>query len=191
MIESVIDAVIQGVTTLVLGRVVSGVRAGKSKRENRVTNLEPTGFGEKDISLGGDLGDGLLSAYKRFIETKDIVEIEEYLRKADSAEIIFVVELSRSVEADVRIQFGRPVEYVVSSVKEIDPAGFPEIALRVAGFLKTVNTVHKGPLIHLVLSTPVVLGFQIGQFVGLSHYNVELYHFEKGRYLRVPSVKRA
>jgi hypothetical protein len=191
MIEAVIDAVIQSVTTLILGKVISGVSTGKIKKQNKVVTLESNSLEEKDISLRGDLGEDLLSAYKKFIETKDLLAIEEYLKKADSdREITFVVEFSRIAEDDVRIQFRKPVEYVVSSVREINPAEFPEIAVRIAGFLKMVNTVHNGPKIHLVLSLPVVLGFQIGQFVGLSHYNIELYHFEKGRYVNVPSVKR-
>ncbi|HWP91867.1 MAG TPA: hypothetical protein VNN20_06690 [Thermodesulfobacteriota bacterium] len=191
MIEPVLDAVIQSVTTLILGKVISGASTNKIKKRNRLITPESTKFQEKDISLGGDLGQGLLSAYKRFVETKDPLAVEEYLKMAGSdREIIFVVELSRTAEDDVRIQFGKSVEYVVSSVREIDPAEFPGIAVRIADFLKTVNTVHKGPKIHLVLSMPVVLAFQIGQWVGISHYDIEPYHFERGRYLRIPSIKR-
>ncbi len=191
MIEPVIDALIQSVTTLILGKVISEASASKLKKRNQIITPETIKPHEMDISLGGDLGQELISAYKRFVETKDPLAVQEYLKMAGSdREIIFVVELSRTVEDDVRIQFGKSVEYVVSSVREIDRAEFPEIAVRIANFLKVVNTVHKGPKIHLILSIPVVLGFQIGQFVGISHYNIELYHFERGRYLRIPSIKR-
>ncbi|MCI0454241.1 MAG: SAVED domain-containing protein [Candidatus Dadabacteria bacterium] len=100
------------------------------------------------------------------------------------------MELPRRVEGDVRIQLGRPVEYLVSSLRDIAPCEFPYLARRLSGFIQTINTVNKGATIHLVLSMPVVLGFQIGQHVGLSHYDIQLYHFEKGGYVKVPSVKR-
>jgi hypothetical protein len=147
----------------------------------------------RDISLilGGDLGKNLLSAYEEFMQNRDIQTIEQYIKKAQSdRDITFVVELSRKAEDDVRIQLGRPVEYVISCFNEIAPKEFPYLARRISIFIQTINTVHKGPRIHLALSMPVVLGFQIGQYAGLSRYDIQLYHFEKGGYVEVPSVKR-
>jgi hypothetical protein len=192
MIEAVVDSLIESVTTLLLGKMIS--IAYKRGVKDKPKGLVRKAGDREDVSLilGGDLGESLILAYEEFIKTRDTQIIEEYINKAGvDREIIFVVEISRRAEEDVRIQFGKPVEYVVSSVREIDPGEFPEIAARITGFLKTINAVHKGPLIHLVISMPVALGFQIGQFVGLSHYNIELYHYEKGRYVKVPSVRRA
>ncbi|MBI2486620.1 MAG: hypothetical protein HYW01_06615 [Deltaproteobacteria bacterium] len=191
MIEAVVDSLIESVTTLLLGKMIS--IAYKRGVQDKPKGLVGQAGKREDVwlILGGDLGESLILAYEGFAKTRNSRIIEEYIKKAVvDKEITFVVELSRRAEEDVRIQFGKPVEYVVSSVREIDPGEFPEIAARIAGFLKTINTVHKGPKIHLILSMPVVLGLQIGQFVGLSHYDIELYHFEKGRYLKVPCVKR-
>jgi len=122
-IEAILEAVVQSVTALVLGEVIAGRSKSKINKSNRIETSESVSFQENDISLAGDLGTELLSAYKRFIETKDPSAIEEYIGKETSdREITFVVELSRMAEEDVRIQFGKPVEYVVSSVREIDPA---------------------------------------------------------------------
>ena len=192
MIEAVVDSLIESVTTLLLGKMIS--IAYKKGVKDKPKGLVSKAGDREDVSLilGGDLGENLILAYEEFIKTRDTQIIEEYINEAGlDREITFVVEISRRAEDDVRIQFGKSVEYVVSSVREIDPGEFAEISARIAGFLKTINAVHKDPKIHLILSTPVVLGFQIGQFAGLSHYDIELYHFEKGRYAKVPSVRRA
>ncbi|MER3447209.1 MAG: hypothetical protein C4291_10365 [Candidatus Dadabacteria bacterium] len=201
MIEAVISSLIESTTTLILGRVIT---IATKKQTKEMTNvISESSYRGKDelyrmdetadipLVLKGDLGESLICAYEEFIETKDTQTIEEYLKKVRSdKEITLAVEISRKTESDVRIQLERPVEYLVSSVSEIVPNEFPSIARRISDFIQTINTVHKGPTIHLILSVPVVLGFQIGPFVGLAHFNIELYHFEKGRYLKVPNAKR-
>lgn len=204
MIEALMNSLIESVTVLILGKVITiAAKKGiKEKSKNRLyqnAGLQEEHFGASQVEetlntsliLKGDLGENLLSAYEEFVKTRDTLTIEQYIKKAKSdKEITFVVELSRRAEDDVRIQLGRSVEYVVSSICGIAPSEFPTVAKRVSDFIQTVNTVHKGPKIHLILSIPIVLAFQIGQFVGLSHYDVELYHFEEGKYLEVPSLKR-
>jgi hypothetical protein len=204
MIEILVNSLIDCITALVLGKVITIAtqRGLKEKPKNRLYQNAEFQFGHfgggrdeihnTPLALTGDLGEGLFRAWREFAETRDTRAIEGYVKRAQSDnEITLVVELSRRAEDDVRIQLGRSVEYVVSSVGEIASNEFPHIAKRISDFIQTINTVHKGPAINLVLSMPVVLGFQIGQFVGLSHYNIGLYHFERGRYMKVPPIKRA
>ena len=191
MIEAIIGSLIEGVTALILGKMITIAYRRRARDKSKGLLCQADEIRDISLILGGYLGENLISAYEEFMETRDAQKIEQYIKKVQSdEEITFVVELSRKAEDDVRIQLGRPVEYVVSPLREMAPNEFPSLARRISGFIQTINTVHRGPMMHLVLSMPVVLGFQIGQFVGLSHYNVELYHFEKGRYLKVPSVER-
>lgn len=91
---------------------------------------------------------------------------------------------------DFRLQMKRPAEYIISSIGELSPSQFHIVAKATNRFISIINAVHKGPTIHLVLSTPIPLAFQIGQFIGLSHYDVTLYHFQKGKYISIPKIKR-
>lgn len=125
------------------------------------------------------------------METNDLSKIDEFLKKAPSdKDVALLLEISRPVEMDFWLQMEGPAEYIISSVEELSPSQFPIVAEATNRFISMINAVHKGPTIHLVLSTPIPLAFQIGQFVGLSHYDVTLYHFQKGKYISIPKIKR-
>jgi len=91
---------------------------------------------------------------------------------------------------DFRLQMNKPAEYIISSIGELNPSQFPIVAKAINKFVSMINAVHKGPKIHLFLSTPIPLAFQIGQFMGISHYDINLYHFQKGKYVSIPNIKR-
>jgi len=141
--------------------------------------------------LKGDIGEDLFHAFTKFIETKDLSKIDEFLKKAPSdKDIAVLLEISRTIEMDFRLKMRRPAEYIISAIGELNPSQFPTIAAATYRFISMINAVHRGPTIHLVLSTPIPLAFQIGQFVGLSHYDVNLYHFQKGKYVSIPNIRR-
>ena len=145
----------------------------------------------KKFMLKGDLGEDLFDAFSTFLKTKDLSKIDEFLKKAPSdKDVAVLLEISRPIEMDFRLQMKRPAEYIISSIGELNPSQFPTVAEATNRFISVINAVHKGPTIHLFLSTPIPLAFQIGQFVGLSHYDVTLYHFQKGKYISIPPIKR-
>jgi hypothetical protein len=199
MLEILATSLLESVSGLIFGKVIQiAVNKGVRRRgslslanQRKDTNTSDKTPSLPLISLKGELGNDLMCAYKEFIQNNDITAINNYIQKAAlENDITLVVEFSRKIEEDVRIQLGRRVEYLISHVEEIPLNAFPTIAKRVWNFVRTINTVHKGPKIQLFLSMPVVLGFQLGQLIGLSRYNIELFHFEKGRYSKIPSVKR-
>jgi hypothetical protein len=100
---------------------------------------------------------------------------------------IVVVEIGRPVVEDVKSQLGQPIE-VISYTRPILEAEIPKIAGEV---YKAISKVASGGHeVHLVLSGPLGLAFEVGQLVGLSHFKVVIYQFSAGRYRPVPPVTR-
>jgi hypothetical protein len=189
-----ISIVIEAVFGVIFGEVIEKGKKAILKRKKRSKGTqkhEEKILREEKFTLRGDLGKDLFSAFSSFMETKDSTQIEKFLKKASSdKDVALLIEISRPIEADFRLQLQRPAEYILSSVREIEPSEFPELAEATNKFISMINSVHKGPKIHLALSMPSCLAFQIGQYIGLSHYDIELYHFQKGKYSQVPIIRR-
>jgi len=100
---------------------------------------------------------------------------------------LVVVEIGRPVIQDVKAQLGEPEE-IISYQRPILESEIPKIAGEV--YRAVARAASGGHEVHLVLSGPLGLAFQIGQLVGLSHYKVILYQFSAGRYRPVPPVTR-
>jgi hypothetical protein len=100
---------------------------------------------------------------------------------------IVVLEVGRPIVQDVKSMLGEPVA-VISYQRPITEEEIPKIASEV--YRVVAKAASGGHEVHLVLSGPVALAFQIGQLVGLSHYKVVVYQFSGGRYRPVPPVTR-
>lgn len=189
-----VSLVINAILSALLGKAIEKgekVIIKKKDKQKEVPLIKKDILKKEKFTLRGDLGKNLFSAFSRFLETKDLSKIEEFLKKAPSdKDVALLIEISRPIEADFRLQLQRPAEYILSSVGEIEPSEFPELAEVTNKFISMINSVHKGPKIHFALSTPICLAFQIGQFAGLSKYDIDIYHFHKGKYSQVPRVKR-
>ncbi|MCP2520132.1 SAVED domain-containing protein [SCandidatus Aminicenantes bacterium Aminicenantia_JdfR_composite] len=189
-----ISIIIDAILGVIFGEVIEKGKKTilKSKKKSKGTQkYEEKVLREEKFTLRGDLGKDLFSAFTNFMETKDSTQIEKFLKKASSdRDVALLIEISRPIEADFRLQLQRPAEYILSSVREIEPLEFPELAEATNKFIRMINSVPKGPKIHLALSVPSCLAFQIGQFIGLSHYDIELYHFQKGKYIQLPRIRR-
>jgi len=193
LITLVIETIASVIFKEAAERIIKEILKGKSERKTpSIKKYQKKLFDKnKKFILKGDLGEGLFNAFTKFIETKDLSKIDEFLKKAPSdKDVAVLLEISRPVEMAFRLQMKRPAEYIISSIGEFNPSQFPTVAEATNRFISMINAVHRGPKIHLVLSTPIPLAFQIGQFVGLSHYDVNLYHFQKGKYISIPKIKR-
>lgn len=100
---------------------------------------------------------------------------------------IVVLEIGRPIVDEVRQQLGETFE-VISYPRPILESEYPEI------LKKAYNVIRKaasgGHEVHLVLSGPLALVFQLGQLIGLSHFKIIVYQFSGGRYRPVPPVSR-
>jgi hypothetical protein len=100
---------------------------------------------------------------------------------------IIVVEIGRPILQDVKMQLGEP-EAIISYQRPILESEIPIIAGEV--YKAVAKAAGGGHEVHLVLSGPLGLAFEVGQLIGLSHYKVILYQFSAGRYRPVPPVTR-
>jgi len=100
---------------------------------------------------------------------------------------IVVVEVGRPVVQDVRSQIGEP-DAVISYQRPVLDSEIPLIAGEV--YKAVAKAASGGHEVHLVLSGPLGLAFQIGQLVGLSHFKLVIYQFSAGLYRPVPPVTR-
>jgi hypothetical protein len=100
---------------------------------------------------------------------------------------IIAVEIGRPIVEDVKSQLGEP-EAIISYQRPILESEIPLIAGEV--YKAVVKAAGGGHEVHLVLSGPLGLAFEVGQLIGLSHYKVILYQFSAGRYRPVPPVTR-
>ena len=193
LVKLVIEAIASVIFKEAAERSIKEILKRKSERKTPLIKKYQKKLLDKNkkFILKGDLGEDLFNAFAKFIETKDLSKIDEFLKKAPSdKDVALLLEISRPVEMAFRLQMKRPAEYIISSIGELSPSQFPIVAEATNRFISMINAVHRGPKIHLVLSTPIPLAFQTGQFVGLSHYDVNLYHFQKGKYISVPKIKR-
>jgi hypothetical protein len=100
---------------------------------------------------------------------------------------IVVVEVGRPIVQDVKMQLGEP-DAVISYQRPVLDSEIPLIAGEV--YKAVARAASGGHEVHLVLSGPLDLAFQIGQLVALSHYKIVVYQFSAGRYRPVPPVTR-
>jgi|FaiFalDrversion3_1042247.scaffolds.fasta_scaffold33025_1 hypothetical protein len=100
---------------------------------------------------------------------------------------IVVLEVGRPIVEDVKSQIGEPTA-VISYQRPIAEDEIPKIAGEV--YRAVAKAALGGHEVHLVLSGPVALAFQIGQLIGLSHFNVVVYQFSGGKYRPIPPVTR-
>jgi hypothetical protein len=100
---------------------------------------------------------------------------------------IIVAEIGRPIVEDVKAQLGEP-ESIISYQRPILESEIPKIAGEI--YKAVSRAASGGNEVHLVLSGPLGLAFEVGQLVGLSHFKVVVYQFSAGRYRPVPPVTR-
>ncbi len=193
MIEVVFASLLEGIAGLVFDKALrAAARRGKPRRPLPVGDGDagnvPVGVG---VRLGGELGERLLSSYASYLEGGDTAALEGFIADVgDDRDVVVALEFSREIGDDVSIQLGRSVEYTLSTVGQIPVQRFPRLAAEISYFIKIINAVHRAPRIHLLFSLPSALALQLGQHLGLSHYDIVPYHFEGGRYHRLPPPAR-
>jgi len=170
----------------------------KKRRKKRGKNAQEKSYSELskeekvelvDTVIDGVIGDKLVQAYKLYTLKGDRSLLDE-IRREEKKSIVFVVEVSRSIASDVAIITKREPEYIFNMVKDIHPKDIPTIAVNIYNMIKIINAIHRGPRIKIFLSTPSTLAFQIGQLVGLDKFNIELYQYTQGKYIKVPTISR-
>jgi hypothetical protein len=87
----------------------------------------------------------------------------------------------------VRAQLG-PVDDVLSVPRSISELEIPKIAAE--AYRRIMKLARGGAEVHIVLSGPLALAFELGQAVGLAHAKVIVYQFSQGRYVKVPPLTR-
>jgi hypothetical protein len=100
---------------------------------------------------------------------------------------IFVLEIGRPIVEDVRAQLG-PVDDVLRIPRSISELEIPRIAAE--AYRRIMRLGRGGAEVHVVLSGPLALAFQLGQVIGMAHAKVVVYQFSQGRYVKVPPITR-
>jgi hypothetical protein len=100
---------------------------------------------------------------------------------------IFVLEIGRPIVEDVRAQLG-PVDDVLSVSRSISELEIPRIAAE--AYKRIMALARGGAEVHVVLSGPLALAFELGQVIGLARAKVVVYQFSQGRYVKVPPITR-
>ena len=136
---------------------------------------------------------GFVQLYKRIkkkgksIAQKKDIQNNVQIRDED---VIVVLQLGRMIVDDVENWFGR-VDYVISNIGEINPEDFASYAVEAYLAVQEANRLSHGARIILVLSGPVVVNFMLGQYIGLSHFDIHLAYWNKGKYQVVQSADRS
>ena len=114
----------------------------------------------------------------------------ERLKAPKGKEPIVVIEVGRPIVADAQEQFGEErVVAAISAVRTLQPEEFPKFAAEAYKALVQVARRVKGR-VHIILSGPVSMNFQLGQLVGLSHLDIQIWQWFAGEYKPIPPVKR-
>ena len=100
---------------------------------------------------------------------------------------IFVLEIGRPIAHDVEAQLGR-ADDVLSVPRAISELEIPRIAAE--AYRRIMRLAAQGAEVHVVLSGPLALAFELGQAIGLAHAKVVVYQFSQGRYVKVPPLTR-
>ncbi|MEM4433285.1 MAG: SAVED domain-containing protein [Desulfurococcaceae archaeon] len=101
---------------------------------------------------------------------------------------IVVLEIGRPIAEDVIRQFGVQPYRIVSYPRQVKEDEY-RIILREA-YKAIREAASGGEEVILILSGPLALAFQLGQIIGLNHFNIKVYQFSEGRYKEVPPIKR-
>ncbi len=169
-----------GLAATVIGLLVDTVevmRLGKSikryidQRRSSKGKIDIPKEEEKELRtlIGGEIGSKLVDTFISYVEngsTDPLMEVISGIEDRRSVDVSVDV-IGRNPEIMYRRQFGKYPEYVYKySTGGLDLKEFPVVATSVAKFLELVNNLHPVAKKRLILSTPVVLGFQIGQLIG-------------------------
>jgi hypothetical protein len=100
---------------------------------------------------------------------------------------IFVLEVGRPIVEDVKAQLGS-VDDVLSIPRAVSELEIPRIAAE--AYRRIMRLAQGGVEVHVVLSGPLALAFELGQAIGLAHAKVVVYQFSQGRYVKVPPLTR-
>jgi hypothetical protein len=100
---------------------------------------------------------------------------------------IFVLEVGRPIAEDVRAQLGF-VDDILSVPRSISELEIPRIAAE--AYRRVMTLARGGAEVHVVLSGPLALAFELGQAIGLGRAKVVVYQFSQGRYVKVPPLTR-
>jgi len=100
---------------------------------------------------------------------------------------VFVLEVGRPVVKDVEAQLGR-VDDVLSVPRAVSELEIPRLAAE--AYRRIMALAQGGNEVHVVLSGPLALSFELGQAIGLAHAKVVVWQYSQGRYVRVPPLTR-
>ncbi|MHA1975090.1 MAG: hypothetical protein ACTSW1_19045 [Candidatus Hodarchaeales archaeon] len=134
------------------------------------------------VSLG-------IKAGEMLAKIKEIYSRRKKKSGEESIGYIVVLEVGRPILDAVTKQLGTPVA-TISVKKTVKTEEIPGLAGDVYKALKKVQDTVEGEQMTLVLSGMVVLAFQIGQLVGLSHFNLNLAFWQEGKYEIIPAANR-
>jgi hypothetical protein len=101
---------------------------------------------------------------------------------------IVVLEIGRPITEDVKAQFNQEPYKVISYKRPIIEEEYPTIIKETYNAIREAS--RGGEEVHLILSGPIALNFQLGQVIGLSHYKLHIYQFSAGRYRETPPISR-
>jgi len=139
--------------------------------------------------IKGELGTALIKAFQEYLKTGK-PSVFDYLRKEKRERISLVVEVSRPITEYVEIYLNKKPDYVLSLIKEVSTEEMKYITLAFHRLVYLINAIHNAPEIDLYISVPSTTAFLMGQIVGLSHYKITIYQFSKGKYHKIPQIKR-
>jgi len=100
---------------------------------------------------------------------------------------LFVLEVGRPIVEDVRAQLGS-IDDVLSIPRSVSDLEIPRIVAE--AYRRIMRLGRGGAEVHVVLSGPLALAFQLGQAIGMAHAKVVVYQFSQGRYVKVPPITR-
>ncbi|MGQ4891692.1 MAG: SAVED domain-containing protein [Candidatus Njordarchaeia archaeon] len=138
--------------------------------------------------IKGSLGTELIKAMEKYLKDGDFNAFSP-IKNYESNEVNLVIEISRRISDSVEVSIGKSVEYIFSSLGEIDPNEISAIAILVAKLVKLLSVLHKKTLINLYYSGPASLSFILGQTIG-TNYKVRFNHFQDGDYIPLPIVDK-
>ena len=161
----------------------------KTKKLEESKNSELEAINLTDEYVGGSLGDKLLQGLREYKETGNMELLKE-IKKEKLTDIFFILEVARKISMDVQLRFNIKPHYTITFNRSLEPKQITYIALFTYNIMRIANALHNGPVIHLFMSAPATLAFQLGQLVGIDTMKIQLYQYTGGKYMKIPIMRR-
>ncbi|GEM_PF-3201573 len=194
LVTTVVGLLVDSVEVVRLGKELKGYLSRRKSSDERIDIPSDQEDRMKSL-IGGVIGSKLVDAFISYVESGDPGPMMEVIdgverRKEVSASIDVI---GRNPEVMYRRQFGRDPDYIYKYVPDqggLSVKEFPLVAFSSAKFLELINNLHPSAKKRLILSAPVILGFQIGQLVGTTAKFYPLHLVRESGYAEVSPVVR-